>query len=155
MSSSSFFFATPWTVAHQAPLSMGFPGKNTGVGYHFLLWGICPTQGSSPCLLQFRRILHHWATWDAVLTITSIVKSHQAQESNPASCKCLQSSHFKLPCCKMPTAQTLRPDIWNNSVHITYLSLFSFTCICWCCSLNASWHLEPSKLGKFSSPLSC
>ena len=31
--------ATPWTVACQAPLSMGFPGKNTGVGYHFLLQG--------------------------------------------------------------------------------------------------------------------
>ena len=26
-------FATPWTVAHEAPPSMGFsPGKNTGVG---------------------------------------------------------------------------------------------------------------------------
>ena len=23
--------ATPWTVAHQAPLSMGIPGRNTGV----------------------------------------------------------------------------------------------------------------------------
>ena len=23
---------TPWTVARQAPLSMGFPRKNTGVG---------------------------------------------------------------------------------------------------------------------------
>ena len=30
-------FATPWTVAYQAPLSMGFSGKNTGVGCHFLL----------------------------------------------------------------------------------------------------------------------
>ena len=28
---------TPWTVAHQAPLSMGSPGKNTGVGGHSLL----------------------------------------------------------------------------------------------------------------------
>ena len=28
---------TPWTVARQAPLSMGSPGKNTGVGYRFLL----------------------------------------------------------------------------------------------------------------------
>ena len=33
-------FATPWTVAHQAPLSMDFPGKNTGVGCYFLLQGI-------------------------------------------------------------------------------------------------------------------
>ena len=28
-----------------------FLGKNTGVGYHFLLQGIFPTQGSNPCLL--------------------------------------------------------------------------------------------------------
>ena len=27
-----------------------FPGKNTGVGCHFLLQGIFPTQGSNPCL---------------------------------------------------------------------------------------------------------
>ena len=32
-------FAAPWTVAGQAPLSMDFPGKNTGVGCHFLFWG--------------------------------------------------------------------------------------------------------------------
>ena len=30
-------FATPWTVAYQAPPSMVFPGKSTGVGCHFLL----------------------------------------------------------------------------------------------------------------------
>ena len=42
---------TPWTVARQAPLSMGFPSKNTEVDCHFLLQGIFPTQGSKPCLL--------------------------------------------------------------------------------------------------------
>ena len=36
---------TPWTVALQAPLSMDSTGKNTGVGCHFLLQGIFPTQG--------------------------------------------------------------------------------------------------------------
>ena len=30
-------FATPWTAAYQAPPSMGFPGKSTGVGCHRLL----------------------------------------------------------------------------------------------------------------------
>ena len=30
-------FATPRTVAAQAPCTRGFPGKNTGVGCHFLL----------------------------------------------------------------------------------------------------------------------
>ena len=37
-------FVTPWTVACQAPLSMGFPTKNTGVGCNALLQGIFPTQ---------------------------------------------------------------------------------------------------------------
>ena len=30
-------FATPWTAAHQAPPSMGFSMKSTGVGCHRLL----------------------------------------------------------------------------------------------------------------------
>ena len=29
--------ATPWTAAYQAPPSMDFPGKSTGVGCHCLL----------------------------------------------------------------------------------------------------------------------
>ena len=39
-------FVTPRTIALQAPLSMGFPGKNTGVSCHCLLQGIFPTQVS-------------------------------------------------------------------------------------------------------------
>ena len=35
----------------QAPLSMGFPGKNTGVDCCALLLGIFPTQGLNPHLL--------------------------------------------------------------------------------------------------------
>ena len=35
-------FVTPWTAACQAPLSMGFSGKNTGVSSHFLLQGMFP-----------------------------------------------------------------------------------------------------------------
>ena len=49
-------FVTPWTVAHQAPLSMGFSRKNTGVGCHFLLQGIFLTQGLNLHLLH----LLHW-----------------------------------------------------------------------------------------------
>ena len=37
-------FVTPWTVACHAPLSMGFPGKNNGVGCHFLSQSVFPTQ---------------------------------------------------------------------------------------------------------------
>ena len=70
-SSSVRLFATPWTVACQAPLSMGWqslpsviwdwwqshlcPGEDTGMGNHFLLQGIFPIQGSNPCLLHCRQ----------------------------------------------------------------------------------------------------
>ena len=48
-------FANPWTAAHQAPLSMGFPRKNTGAGCHFLLQGDLPEPGintRSPALVS-------------------------------------------------------------------------------------------------------
>ena len=43
----------------------GTPGKNTGVGFHFLLQGIFLTQGLNPCLLHCRRILYHYTTREA------------------------------------------------------------------------------------------
>ena len=49
--SCAWLFATPWTVASQAALSMGFSGKNTGVGSHSLLQGVFLTQGSNLHLL--------------------------------------------------------------------------------------------------------
>ena len=43
--------ATLWTVARQAPLSMGFSRQDTGVGRHALLQGILePTSLMSPAL---------------------------------------------------------------------------------------------------------
>ena len=50
---------TPWTVAHQAPLPMGFSRQEYGVGFHALLQGIFPTQGLNPGLPHGRRILYH------------------------------------------------------------------------------------------------
>ena len=49
--------STPWTVAPQAPLFMGFSSKNTGVGCHFLLQGTFLTQGSNPDIPHCRQIL--------------------------------------------------------------------------------------------------
>ena len=47
-------FVSLWTIVCQASLSVGFPRKNTGVGYHFLLQGIFLTQGSNPRLLHWQ-----------------------------------------------------------------------------------------------------
>ena len=51
---------TPWTVAHQAPLSIGFSKQEYWSGYcsglcHGLLQGVFPIQGSN---LHFLCLLH-------------------------------------------------------------------------------------------------
>ena len=51
-----WLFATPWTVAHQASVPMGFSRHKFGSGLPFLFHGIFPTQGSNLCLFH----LLHW-----------------------------------------------------------------------------------------------
>ena len=45
-------FATLWTVACQAPLSMGFSRQEYWSGLHALLQGIFPPQGQNPHFLH-------------------------------------------------------------------------------------------------------
>ena len=53
-------FATPWAVACTRLLRpWDFLGQSTGVGCHFLLQGIFPTQGSNPGLPHCRQTLYH------------------------------------------------------------------------------------------------
>ena len=51
----SGLFATPWAVAFH---SWDFPGRNTGVGRHFLLQEIFQTQGLDPGLPHCRQTLY-------------------------------------------------------------------------------------------------
>ena len=44
-------FATPWTVAHQAPLSMGFPRQEYWSGLPFPPPGNLPNPGIEPVSL--------------------------------------------------------------------------------------------------------
>ena len=57
-------------------------GKNTGVGCHFLLQGIFPTQGSKPHLLHGRWILYHL--------------SHEGGKKKPWQLKYAWNSHWSL-----------------------------------------------------------
>ena len=53
-------FVTPWTSAHQVPLSLGIlQAKNTGIGCHTLLQGIFSTQGLNLGFPHCRWILYH------------------------------------------------------------------------------------------------
>ena len=52
-------FASPWTVAHQAPPSVEFSWQEYWVlGCHFLLQGLFLTQGSNPGLPHCRQTLY-------------------------------------------------------------------------------------------------
>ena len=74
-----FFAAEPPGKPTRLPRPWDSPGKNTGVGCHFLLRGIFPTQGSNSHLLLGRQILY--------------CLSHQG---NPKCVVILPSSHRKL-----------------------------------------------------------
>ena len=49
---------SPWTVAHQAPLSREFSKQNTVVGCHSLWPGSFPTRGLNPGLLYYKQTLY-------------------------------------------------------------------------------------------------
>ena len=61
-----WLFAAPWTVARQAPLSMGFSRQEYWSGLSFLLQGIFPNQRSNPACTAGRCFIL-WATREALL----------------------------------------------------------------------------------------
>ena len=78
------FFMTPWTVALQAPLSMGFPRQEYWSGLPFPPSGDLPDPGIKPASLVSHcidtRILYYCTTWEAPLcSISSVQFSSVAQ----------------------------------------------------------------------------
>ena len=55
-------FVIPWTIACQAPLSLGFPRQEYWSHCHFLLQGISWPQGQTHISCICRLILYHWHT---------------------------------------------------------------------------------------------
>ena len=79
-------FAILWTVAHQAPLSMAFLGKNTRVGCYFLFQGIFLTQGSNLGLLHHRQILYHLSHHESFFGPISSVAQSSPTLCDPMNC---------------------------------------------------------------------
>ena len=106
------------------------PDKNTGVGCHSLLQGIFLTQRSNPGLLHCRKILYHWATWEARLGV-----------SDPQSevlrclgvCVTWMWGHWDI-CVSLSQAVTsfgcLGVCMWECVVSKLYLRLWSFWILC-------------------------
>ena len=86
----------------QDPLSMGFPGKNTGVGSHTFHQEIFLNQWSNPCLLNYR-ILYHL--------------SHQGSQKVVALC---------LKYCVKVQYLILYYSVWFNLL-ILFFSFYNFT----------------------------
>ena len=86
----SHCFATPWTVAHHfcPPNSLG---KNTGVGYHFLLQRIFPTQGLNLGLLHCRQILYHLSHQGSPYDQLEIVRWSTFKPIFDLLCSCMYS----------------------------------------------------------------
>ena len=77
----------PMDCSHQAPLSMGFSGKNTGVCCHAFLQGTFSTKRSNPDLLRLlhcRRSLYHWKI-SSIITVWAMGKP---KEKTPFICMC-------------------------------------------------------------------
>ena len=86
------FFVTQWTVACQAPLSMGFYRQEYWCGLPFPSLGDLPdplTQGSNLpflCLLYYRWVLYLWATGKPAYMYISSVAQSCPTLSDPMNC---------------------------------------------------------------------
>ena len=97
-------FVTPWNVAHQAPLSMGFSWQEYWSGFPFLPPGDLPDPGieymspASPALQPNSLLLSHkgspWRSW--ILKNSEFGRQHQKSKQFPSgriaplSCSCFQ-----------------------------------------------------------------
>ena len=75
-------FATPWTVAYQASLSMGFSRQGYRSGLPFPSPGIFPTQVSNPGLPHCRQTLY---CLSHILLIPSFACYSHLGSKNPAT----------------------------------------------------------------------
>ena len=76
--------ASQWTVAHQWTLSIGFWGKNIGVGCHFLLQGIFQAQGLNLYILYVLYLLvgRFFTTAPPGNSISSFLQIHSRHYNN-------------------------------------------------------------------------
>ena len=100
------------------PCPWDYPGRNIGVGSHFLLQGIFPTQGLNLCLL-------HWQADSLPLSrqgspIPCLVQFSHSVVSNSLRPHGLQ--HARLPCPSSTPRTCSNSCPWSQCCHPTILS---------------------------------
>ena len=75
-------FATPWAVAHQAPLSMGFPKQEYWGGLPCLPSGDLPDPGIEPISLMSLALAgRSFTTWDAIRATWEALRHHNVYDN--------------------------------------------------------------------------
>ena len=93
--SSSLRLHGLWPPGSSCPWD--FPGKNTGMGCHFLVQGIVLTQGPNLRLRLGWQVLYHWATWEALLHRCCIT-DREIQSVIPSVCLLLNEDTYSSLC---------------------------------------------------------
>ena len=133
-------FASPWPVAHQAPLSMGFCRQEYWSGLPCPPPGHLLTQGWNPRLLHCRWILHCWAMGSPSVSSTKWTLRPHILTPGPHAdfpdClkKCIigffesgssLGPQFTFVCCVSDTLLILGGTI------LSFLSPLSLKAVCW------------------------
>ena len=130
-----------------------FPGKCTGVGCHFLLQGIFPTQGSNPGLPHCRQTLYHLSHQEVLSSKESACNAGDEGDSdwipesgrspgegngNPLQCSCLKNStdrgawqdtvHGVMSQTQLSNSTTTVLSYTNLDSHLFWFTLLS---VCW------------------------
>ena len=122
-----WLFVTPWTVARQAPLSMGFPRWEYWSGLpDLLLQEIFPTQELNPSLLS----LLHWRAHSSPLAlpgktidICAYIYMYICKFSEPFPLLIITNTEYISLC------YTVRPCCFVSFIYVSVLSHFSCA---WC-----------------------
>ena len=122
-------FATPWAVALQAPLSTGFPGKNTGPSCHFLLQD-CSLRKAFLSLLvilwnsAFKWVYHSFSPWLSLIFFSQLFV-RPPQTTILPFCISFSLGWFwsQLPIqCHEPLSIVLRHSIRSNPMSLFVIS---------------------------------
>ena len=145
-----WLFATPWTVAYQAPPSTDFPGKSTGVGCHFLPQRIFPTEGSNTGLPHCWQMLYRLSHQESPSNLAAAAAAKSLQ-SCPTLCDPIDGSPPGSPVPEILQARTLEwvaisfSNAWKWKVKVKSLSCVRLLATPWTAAYQAPLSMGFSK----------
>ena len=124
-----------------------FPGKNAGVGCHFLLQGIFPIQGSNLGLLHWWQTLYHLSHQESSKTVKVLVAQSCPTLCDPVDSRMPGSSLHGISQARIlewvaisSSKESSQPREWNNCIGVGFFTT-------WATSEAPVIHLSRSETG--------